>query len=187
MAGVFRLLTELSKVVTPMVLRELILFVQGKATVVPNSLAGGLGLSSLLLLLVLQQTCTLQHFIYLGGEQVGVNIIWFAGLDTLVQKPFEVVDIYCARKNSSPLAYGNFHPSFLKKRAGCSLVFGFASLLLLEEVLTLAIAPLFFPRLASCVLHGNVNLPVWRKANHVLYGPFADARSAVAGYGMLGQ
>lgn len=136
MAGVFRLLTELSKVVTPMVLRELILFVQGKATVVPNSLAGGLGLSSLLLLLVLQQTCTLQHFIYLGGEQVGVNIIWFAGLDTLVQKPFEVVDIYCARKNSSPLAYGNFHPSFLKKRAGCSLVFGFASLLLLEEVHT---------------------------------------------------
>ena len=70
MAGVFRLLTELSKVVTPMVLRELILFVEGKATAVPNSLGGGIGLSLFLLLLVLLQACTLQHFIHGGEEKV---------------------------------------------------------------------------------------------------------------------
>ncbi|CAN0455382.1 unnamed protein product, partial [Scytosiphon promiscuus] len=62
-AGLFRLLTELSKIVAPLVLRELILFVEGKATMVPNSLTGGLGLATCLLVLVLLQACALQHFI----------------------------------------------------------------------------------------------------------------------------
>lgn len=69
MAGVFRLLTELSVIVSPMVLREVILFVEGKATVVPNDLWGGVGLAVSLLLLVLLKATTLQHFIH-GGEKL---------------------------------------------------------------------------------------------------------------------
>ncbi|CAM9319589.1 unnamed protein product, partial [Hapterophycus canaliculatus] len=65
-AGLFRLLTELTKIAAPMVVRELILFVEGKATIVPNNLAGGLGLAVFLLLLALVQACALQQFIY-GG------------------------------------------------------------------------------------------------------------------------
>lgn len=68
MAGVFRLLTELTRISAPMVLREIILFVEGKATTVPNNLAGGLGLAVFLLLLVLLQASTLQHFIHGGGK-----------------------------------------------------------------------------------------------------------------------
>lgn len=69
-AGLFRLLTELTKIAAPMVLRELILFVEGKAMTVPNSLTGGLGLAVFLLLLVLLQACALQHFIH-GGMSRG--------------------------------------------------------------------------------------------------------------------
>lgn len=69
MAGVFRLLTELAVIASPMVLREIILFVEGKATAVPNNLAGGLGLAVFLLVLVLVKATTLQHFIY-GGERL---------------------------------------------------------------------------------------------------------------------
>lgn len=72
MAGVFRLVTELAVVAAPMVMREIILFVQGEATVVPNNLAGGLGLAVFLLVLVLLKASTLQHFIYGGGTTDGL-------------------------------------------------------------------------------------------------------------------
>lgn len=70
-AGVFRLLSELATIVAPMVLRETILFVEGKATAVPNSLAGGVGLAVSLLALVLLKATALQHFIHGGGGGEG--------------------------------------------------------------------------------------------------------------------
>ncbi|CAM9464849.1 unnamed protein product [Ectocarpus sp. 8 AP-2014] len=72
-AGAFRLLTELAKIAAPMVLRELILFVEGKATAVPNNVTGGLALALLLLLLLLLQACALQHFIH-GVFVVGASV-----------------------------------------------------------------------------------------------------------------
>lgn len=77
MAGVFRLLSELAVIASPMVLREIILFVEGKATVVPNNLAGGLGLAVFLLVLALVKASALQHFIY-GGEKLEL-FLWLAG------------------------------------------------------------------------------------------------------------
>lgn len=65
-SGVFRLITELAKISAPMLLRELILHVKGEATVVPNSVPGGLALALILFLVVLVQACALQHFIH-GG------------------------------------------------------------------------------------------------------------------------
>ncbi|CAM9869028.1 unnamed protein product [Ectocarpus sp. 4 AP-2014] len=75
-AGAFRLLTELAKIAAPMVLREVILFVEGKATAVPNNVTGGLALALFLLLLLLLQACALQHFIH------GVFVVG-AGLNTV--------------------------------------------------------------------------------------------------------
>ncbi|CAM9631116.1 unnamed protein product [Ectocarpus fasciculatus] len=72
-AGVFRLLAELAKIAAPMVLRELILFVEGKAAAVPNNVAGGLALAVFLLLVVLLQACALQHFIH-GVFVVGAGV-----------------------------------------------------------------------------------------------------------------
>lgn len=60
-------MTELAKITAPLLLRELILYVKNEAVVVPNTLAGGVGLALLLLALVLLQACTLQHFIH-GGD-----------------------------------------------------------------------------------------------------------------------
>lgn len=70
MAGVFRLLTELAKIAAPMVLRELIRFVEGNAAAVPNNVAGGLALTVFLLLLVLLRACALQHFIHGGTDHL---------------------------------------------------------------------------------------------------------------------
>ncbi|CBN74323.1 similar to canalicular multispecific organic anion transporter [Ectocarpus siliculosus] len=72
-AGAFRLLTELAKIAAPMVLREVILFVEGKATAVPNNVTGGLALALYLLLLLLLQACALQHFIH-GVFVVGAGV-----------------------------------------------------------------------------------------------------------------
>lgn len=71
-AGAFRLLTELAKIAAPMVLREVILFVEGKATAVPNNVTGGLALALFLLLLLLLQACALQHFIHGGTDRLAV-------------------------------------------------------------------------------------------------------------------
>lgn len=73
-AGVFRLLAELAKIAAPMVLRELILFVEGKAAAVPNNVAGGLALAVFLLLVVLLQACALQHFIHGGTDHLAVAV-----------------------------------------------------------------------------------------------------------------
>ncbi|CAN0424196.1 unnamed protein product, partial [Ectocarpus sp. 12 AP-2014] len=72
-AGAFRLLTELAKIAAPMVLREVILFVEGNATAVPNNVTGGLALALFLLLLLLLQACALQHFIH-GVFVVGAGV-----------------------------------------------------------------------------------------------------------------
>ena len=76
MAGVFRLLNEVAVIAAPMVLREIILFVDGKATVVPNTLAGGLGLAALLLALVLVKASMLQHFIHGGNKRAFFSSLW---------------------------------------------------------------------------------------------------------------
>lgn len=67
-AGVFRLVAELCKISSPMILREIILYAQGKTEVVSNSLSGGLALATLLFFVVLLQACTLQHFIHGGSS-----------------------------------------------------------------------------------------------------------------------
>lgn len=63
-------MTELAKITAPLLLRELILYVKNEAVVVPNTLAGGVGLAVFLLLLVLLQACTLQHFIHGGNARM---------------------------------------------------------------------------------------------------------------------
>lgn len=79
----FRLLTELAKIAAPMVLRELILFVEGTASAVPNTLAGGLGLAVFMLLLVLLQACTLQHFIH-GGARVHMICVFVCNVGVCI-------------------------------------------------------------------------------------------------------
>lgn len=73
-AGFFRFTTELAKILAPLLLRELILYVKNEAVVVPNTLAGGVGLALLLLLLLLLQACTLQHFIHGGNVRMLRNV-----------------------------------------------------------------------------------------------------------------
>lgn len=75
-AGVFRLVAEICKISSPMVLREIILYVQGESEVVPNSLSGGLGLATVLFIVALLQACTLQHFIH-GGLSILSRAIKF--------------------------------------------------------------------------------------------------------------
>lgn len=67
MAGLFRLATETCKIVSPMIVREVILYIKGESTIVPATTLGGLGLAFFLFLVVLLQACALQHFIH-GGE-----------------------------------------------------------------------------------------------------------------------
>lgn len=67
MAGIFRFATEMCKIFSPMIVREVILFVKSESTIAPQSAMGGLGLALLLLFVVLVQACTLQHFIH-GGK-----------------------------------------------------------------------------------------------------------------------
>lgn len=52
-----------------MILREVILYVQGESKVVPNTLSGGLALASVLFIVALLQACTLQHFIHGGSSR----------------------------------------------------------------------------------------------------------------------
>ena len=66
-------MTELAKISAPLLLRELILYVKNEAVVVPNTLAGGVGLAVFLLALVLLQACMLQHFIH-GGDVANATL-----------------------------------------------------------------------------------------------------------------
>lgn len=66
-AGACRLVAELCKIFSPMLVREVVLHVQGQSAVTESHPIGGVALAIILFLVVVLQACTLQHFIH-GGE-----------------------------------------------------------------------------------------------------------------------
>ncbi|CAN0230673.1 unnamed protein product, partial [Phaeothamnion confervicola] len=86
MAGVFRLLSDVFNMCSPMLVREIILYTRGEATLLSplfargggsgaNSLTGGAALAALLFAVVLAQAVALQQFIHgvfmVGGSGAG--------------------------------------------------------------------------------------------------------------------